>query len=163
MGANPAGRAALITNIRGWLRKGGMQAIRECGIEWTQSLSSSMAGFLSGRVEMSEEEINKALGYERRWQVESFMTGMRWTMSSVLNARAERGLMTDAALKVLAYAIQRQEAGVARMVSTGRSGLIVAVRTSSVPVSPRHSQPRTRTFVCPGVHVAVMPYITVAA
>lgn len=58
------------------------------------------------RSQMTEKTL-KDLGYGTRWQVESFMSGMKRTMGSVLNAWTERGLMTDAALKVLAYAIRR--------------------------------------------------------
>ena len=35
------------------------------------------------------------------------MSGIKWTMGSTLNATSERGLMTDAVLKVLACAIRR--------------------------------------------------------
>ena len=38
---------------------------------------------------------------------ETFMSGMKRTMGSTLNATIERGLMMDAAMKVLAYAIRR--------------------------------------------------------
>ena len=47
------------------------------------------------------------LGYGRRWHAETFMSGMKRTMGSTLNATTERGLMFDAGMKVLAYAIRR--------------------------------------------------------
>jgi hypothetical protein len=49
----------------------------------------------------------KASGYGRRWHAESYMSGLKRTMGSTLNARTKRGLMMDAALKVLAYAFRR--------------------------------------------------------
>lgn len=58
------------------------------------------------RSQMTEQAL-KDLGYGTRWQVDSFMSGRKRTMGSVLNAWTERGQMTDAALKVLAYAIRR--------------------------------------------------------
>jgi len=65
-------------------------------------------GSLGGvyRSQMTEKTL-KDLGYGTRWEVESFMSGMKRTMGSILNARTDRGLMTDAAMKVLAYAIRR--------------------------------------------------------
>ena len=65
-------------------------------------------GTLGGthRSKMTEANL-KQLGYGRRWLAETFMSGMKRTMGSTLNAMTERGLMTDAATKVLAYAIRR--------------------------------------------------------
>lgn len=65
-------------------------------------------GSLGGvyRLQMTDRNL-KRLGYGTRWQVESFMSAMKRTMGSTLNARTERGLMTDAMMKVLAYAIRR--------------------------------------------------------
>ena len=55
---------------------------------------------------MTETNLKK-LGYGRRWLAETFMSGMKRTMGSTLNATSERGLMADALMKVLAYAIRR--------------------------------------------------------
>lgn len=65
-------------------------------------------GSLGGvyRSQMTDRNL-KRLGYGTRWQVESFMSAMKRTMGSTLSARTERGLMTDAMMKVLAYAIRR--------------------------------------------------------
>lgn len=65
-------------------------------------------GSLGGlyRSQMTETSLKK-LGYGRRWLAETFMSGMKRTMGSTLNATSERGLMTDAMMKVLAYAIRR--------------------------------------------------------
>ena len=65
-------------------------------------------GSLGGlyRAQMTEANLKK-LGYGRRWHAETFMSGMKRTMGSTLNARTERGLMRDAMLKVLAYTIRR--------------------------------------------------------
>ena len=58
------------------------------------------------RSQMTEANLKK-LGYGRRWLAETFMSGMKRTMGPTLNATTERGLMTDAGMKVLAYAIRR--------------------------------------------------------
>jgi len=58
------------------------------------------------RSQMTDKTLKK-LGYGRRWHAETFMSGMKRTMGPTLNATTERGLMTDAATKVLAYAIRR--------------------------------------------------------
>jgi hypothetical protein len=58
------------------------------------------------RSQMTEANLKK-LGYGRRWLAETFMSGMKRTMGSTLNATTERGLMRDAGMKVLAYAIRR--------------------------------------------------------
>ena len=65
-------------------------------------------GTLGGlyRSQMTETNLKK-LGYGRRWLAETFMSGMKRTMGSTLNATSEHGLMTDAMMKVLAYAIRR--------------------------------------------------------
>ena len=65
-------------------------------------------GSLGGlyRSQMTEANLKK-LGYGRRWLAETFMSGMKRTMGSTLNATSERGQMMDAAMKVLAYAIRR--------------------------------------------------------
>lgn len=58
------------------------------------------------RSQMTPQNLKK-LGYGRRWHAETFMSGMKRTMGPTLNATTERGLMFDAAMKVLAYAIRR--------------------------------------------------------
>jgi len=58
------------------------------------------------RSQMTESTL-KQLGYGRRWHAETFMSGMKRTMGDTLNATTERGLMFDAGMKVLAYAIRR--------------------------------------------------------
>jgi len=49
----------------------------------------------------------KRNGYTKRWMVESFMSGLKRTTGSMLNARQESSLFTEAALRVLAYALRR--------------------------------------------------------
>ena len=49
----------------------------------------------------------KRIGYGTRWHVETFFSGMKRTMGSTLAARSEDALFSEAALKVLAYAIRR--------------------------------------------------------
>jgi hypothetical protein len=58
------------------------------------------------RSQMTEANLKK-LGYGRRWHAETFMSGLKRTMGNALNATTERGLMFDAAMKVLAYALRR--------------------------------------------------------
>ena len=45
--------------------------------------------------------------YGRRWHVESFISGLKRTTSSMLSARTEPALFAEAALRVLAYAFRR--------------------------------------------------------
>jgi hypothetical protein len=49
----------------------------------------------------------KRNGYGKRWIIESFMSGLKRTTGSMLNARLEPSLFAEAALRVLAYAIRR--------------------------------------------------------
>jgi len=49
----------------------------------------------------------KRNGYGRRWIVESFMSGLKRTTGSMLLARDQAGMFTEAAIRVLAYAIRR--------------------------------------------------------
>jgi hypothetical protein len=58
------------------------------------------------RSKMTEKAL-KHNGYGRRWIVESFMSGLKRTTGSALNARLEQSLFNEAALRVLAYAIKR--------------------------------------------------------
>lgn len=46
-------------------------------------------------------------GYTSRWIVESFMSALKRTMGSALQARSQAALFLEAALKVLAYAFRR--------------------------------------------------------
>jgi hypothetical protein len=65
-------------------------------------------GSLTGqyRAQMTPANL-KAKGYGRRWLVESFMSGLKRTTGAALNARQDLALMTEAALRVLAYALRR--------------------------------------------------------
>lgn len=58
------------------------------------------------RSQMSDRWL-KRIGYGLRWHVESFMSAMKRTMGSTLASRTERGLFTEATLKVLTYALRR--------------------------------------------------------
>jgi len=58
------------------------------------------------RSQMTVEALNQA-GYGRRWAVESFMSGLKRTTGAALNARHEKSLFVEAALRVLAYALRR--------------------------------------------------------
>ncbi|TWT90359.1 hypothetical protein Mal64_07480 [Pseudobythopirellula maris] len=49
----------------------------------------------------------KKNGYGRRWFVESFMSGLKRTTGSMLQARHDACMFTEAAIRVLAYALQR--------------------------------------------------------
>jgi hypothetical protein len=58
------------------------------------------------RSQMTPETL-KEKGYGRRWIAESFMSGLKRTTGSALNARNERSLFVEAGLRVLAYALRR--------------------------------------------------------
>lgn len=58
------------------------------------------------RSKMTQEALQDN-NYGRRWIVESFMSGLKRTTGQALNARLERSLFDEAALRVLAYAIRR--------------------------------------------------------
>ena len=49
----------------------------------------------------------KRKGYTKRWIVESFMSGLKRTTGSMLNARQQATLFVEAGLRVLAYALRR--------------------------------------------------------
>lgn len=49
----------------------------------------------------------KRNGYNQRWIVESFMSGLKRTTGCMLQARHDAALMIEAAVRVLAYAIRR--------------------------------------------------------
>ena len=46
-------------------------------------------------------------GFGRRWAIESFFSAVKRTMGSALTARHPKQMLTEAALKVLAYALRR--------------------------------------------------------
>lgn len=58
------------------------------------------------RSKMTPRRLKKN-GYGRRWIVESFMSGLKRTTGSMLGARNEAGMFTEAAIRVLAYALRR--------------------------------------------------------
>ena len=58
------------------------------------------------RSRMTAETLKKKK-YGRRWSVESFMSALKRTTGSMLSARSERALFTEATLRVLAYALRR--------------------------------------------------------
>jgi len=58
------------------------------------------------RSKMTKRRLKKN-GYGRRWIVESFMSGLKRTTGSMLGARGETGMFTEAAIRVLAYALRR--------------------------------------------------------
>lgn len=49
----------------------------------------------------------KKMEYGRRWAVESFFSGLKRTMGSMLNSRKPDQLLAEAAFKVLAYTLRR--------------------------------------------------------
>ncbi len=65
-------------------------------------------GTMSGkyRSQMTPETLMEK-GYGRRWLGESFMSGLKRTTGATLSARGDHSLMTEAALRVLAYALRR--------------------------------------------------------
>lgn len=58
------------------------------------------------RSKMTKRRLKKN-GYGRRWIVESFMSGLKRTTGSMLRARDQACLFTEAAIRVLAYALRR--------------------------------------------------------
>jgi Transposase DDE domain len=58
------------------------------------------------RAKMSPEYLEKS-GYGRRWAVESFFSALKRTMGSAVNARRANQMISEAALKVLAYTLRR--------------------------------------------------------
>lgn len=46
-------------------------------------------------------------GYGRHWAVESFFSGLKRTMGSMLDSRKPQQLLAEAAFKVLAYTLRR--------------------------------------------------------
>jgi hypothetical protein len=62
------------------------------------------SGFWRGG--MSEQYLKKK-GYGARWAVESFFSGLKRTMGSMLNSRRPDQLLKEAAFRVLAYTLRR--------------------------------------------------------
>jgi hypothetical protein len=58
------------------------------------------------RSQMTPEFLQQQ-GYNRRWAVESFFSGLKRTIGSSLNARRPDQMLAEAALKVLAYTLRR--------------------------------------------------------
>jgi hypothetical protein len=58
------------------------------------------------RSQMSAQYLQQAK-FGRRWDVESFFSALKRTMGSALNARRPNQMLTEAALKVLAYTLRR--------------------------------------------------------
>jgi Transposase DDE domain len=58
------------------------------------------------RSQMTAQYLQQA-GFGRRWGVESFFSALKRTMGSALNARRPDQMLTEAALKVLAYTLRR--------------------------------------------------------
>ena len=58
------------------------------------------------RSQMSAQYLQQA-EFGRRWGVESFFSALKRTMGSALNARRPDQMLTEAALKVLAYTLRR--------------------------------------------------------
>ena len=58
------------------------------------------------RSKMTPRRLKKN-GYGRRWIVESFMSGLKRTTGSMLAARDDAAMFTEAAVRVLAYALRR--------------------------------------------------------
>src|SRR5271154_5395142 len=65
-------------------------------------------GQMSGlwRSGMTEKYL-KRKGYGQRWAVESFFSGLKRTMGSMLNSRKPNQLLAEAAFRVLAYTLRR--------------------------------------------------------
>jgi hypothetical protein len=55
---------------------------------------------------MSQNYLKK-MAYGRRWAVETFFSGLKRTMGSMLNSRRPDQLLKEAAFRVLAYALRR--------------------------------------------------------
>ena len=66
-------------------------------------------GTLGGtyRSKMTKTKLKRA-GYGHRWQIESFLSGLKRTTGSALSARTDITLHHEAALRVLAYTLNRR-------------------------------------------------------
>ena len=85
----------------------------QCRLEWgVESVIKPVVhrkdGQRSGfwRSGMSESYL-KRKGYGSRWAVESFFSGLKRTMGSMLKARKPDQLLAEAAYRVLAYTLRR--------------------------------------------------------
>jgi hypothetical protein len=58
------------------------------------------------RAQMTPDYVRQQ-GYNRRWRVESFFSGLKRTIGSSLSARRPDQMLAEAALKVLAYTLRR--------------------------------------------------------
>lgn len=65
-------------------------------------------GTLGGtwRSAMTKEHLRQR-SYGKRWQVESFISGLKRTTGSALSARTDSNLLKEAAIRVLAYTLNR--------------------------------------------------------
>jgi hypothetical protein len=69
-----------------------------------QRADGSRSGFWRSR--MSQTYLQRR-GYGARWAVETFFSGLKRTMGSMLNSRKPAQLLAEAAFKVLAYTLRR--------------------------------------------------------
>jgi hypothetical protein len=85
----------------------------QCRLEWgvesvikpaRQRADGSRSGFWRSR--MSQTYLQRT-GYGSRWAVETFFSGLKRTMGSMLNSRKPTQLLAEAAFKVLAYTLRR--------------------------------------------------------
>ena len=79
------------------------------GVEsWIPPAVHRKDGKINGkyRSKMTPRRLKKN-GYGRRWIVESFMSGLKRTTGSMLQAREDASMFTEAAIRVLAYALRR--------------------------------------------------------
>ena len=58
------------------------------------------------RAQMTDQYLQQR-GYGKRWAVESFFSGLKRTMGSVLSARRPKQMLAEATFRVLAYALRR--------------------------------------------------------
>ena len=84
-----------------------------CRLEWgTESVIKPARQAADGtrrgiwRSAMSPKYLERKR-YGRRWAVESFFSGLKRTMGSMLNSRKPQQLLAEAAFKVLAYTLRR--------------------------------------------------------
>lgn len=85
----------------------------QCRLEWgvesvikpaVHRADGTRSGFW--RRGMSEEYL-KRKGYGQRWAVETFFSGLKRTMGSMLTSRKPQQLIAEAAFRVLAYTLRR--------------------------------------------------------
>jgi len=85
----------------------------QCRLEWgvesvikpaVHRADGQRSGFW--RSGMSQQYL-KRKGYGGRWAVESFFSGLKRTMGSMLNSRRPEQLLAEAAFRVLAYTLRR--------------------------------------------------------